>query len=544
MDNLTIPDAAQKTTMARNQTIGATFSAIATTVGAAFQDLLFETTVTSELWRAPTDTLPLASHDYETPPKFNERSDSSSRPHNDREDRNRVRNNEPDHEIASSAEAPVNDRVDRSPDDSHQKQTYKESEFGAREPATNGDATDEQPASNEMASSETNALADLVPTTAAMPQDSIQDVSSFITAAAPAAKGAGTTGQTITPDGASDSDTKNPTTRATPTENNFNAGSGAVSFDKDPRLAANPDMLDTGDASQGQKATPNKGSAADPRLAQVNFSVTKEADILQSSPVSTLTAAAAQGNSSTAAPNQQSKTKSNTATGVQPGAAANLSVAQVTTAATTPSPSSPQSVNPVASSTDGGAGRSSLPSPGNTPTATNGAATPTDAASERPQGQFVDELKAKDSTVPPSRKPTIGDQVSVHITKAIKNGIDRINIQLKPQSLGRVDIQLELAADGRVTATVTADSRQAFDLLQQDARELEQALQQAGLKADSNSLSFNLRGQNDSHNPRTAAGDATSASDETDSLVDADDDMGEIGSGPDRAGSGRLDIRA
>ncbi len=90
---------------------------------------------------------------------------------------------------------------------------------------------------------------------------------------------------------------------------------------------------------------------------------------------------------------------------------------------------------------------------------------------------------------------TVVDQISVQITKALQNGTDRINIQLRPESLGRVDVRMELSHDGRVTATVTADNKDTLDMLQRDARGLEKALQDAGLQTDSGSLSFNLRGQ-------------------------------------------------
>ncbi len=96
---------------------------------------------------------------------------------------------------------------------------------------------------------------------------------------------------------------------------------------------------------------------------------------------------------------------------------------------------------------------------------------------------------------PHSPQPPVTEQISVQISKAVKAGIDRIDIHLRPKSLGRVEVRLELAGDGRVNATVTVDSRETLDLLKTDARGLEKALDDAGLKADSNSLSFNLRGQ-------------------------------------------------
>ena len=51
------------------------------------------------------------------------------------------------------------------------------------------------------------------------------------------------------------------------------------------------------------------------------------------------------------------------------------------------------------------------------------------------------------------------DHVSVQITKAVAAGADRISIQLRPESLGRIDVQIELTPDGRITAVVTADNK-------------------------------------------------------------------------------------
>lgn len=95
------------------------------------------------------------------------------------------------------------------------------------------------------------------------------------------------------------------------------------------------------------------------------------------------------------------------------------------------------------------------------------------------------------------------DQVNVQISKAIANGMDKISIQLRPAHLGRVDVQLEMASDGRVTAVVTADNKDTLDLLKQDSRELERAMREAGLQMNSGDLSFNLRENGDQ------AGDGT-----------------------------------
>jgi flagellar hook-length control protein FliK len=96
---------------------------------------------------------------------------------------------------------------------------------------------------------------------------------------------------------------------------------------------------------------------------------------------------------------------------------------------------------------------------------------------------------------PAASSPVPLDQVAVHIQRAATAGQDRIRIRLHPAELGQIDVKLKLAGDGVVKAIVTVDRPETFELLQRDARGLEKALQDAGLKTDSGSLSFNLRGQ-------------------------------------------------
>ena len=89
----------------------------------------------------------------------------------------------------------------------------------------------------------------------------------------------------------------------------------------------------------------------------------------------------------------------------------------------------------------------------------------------------------------------IADQVAVQIQKSLSQGNDRISIQLKPAELGKVEVRLDVGHEGRVTAVITADRSDTLNLLQRDARILQHSLQDAGLRADSNSLSFELSSQ-------------------------------------------------
>jgi flagellar hook-length control protein FliK len=92
-------------------------------------------------------------------------------------------------------------------------------------------------------------------------------------------------------------------------------------------------------------------------------------------------------------------------------------------------------------------------------------------------------------------KYTTSEQVQVTIRQAFEPGMDRVIIQLEPQDLGRVEIRIESGADGRNHILFSAENRDTLDLLQRDARLLERALQEAGVKADAGDMQFTLNQQ-------------------------------------------------
>jgi flagellar hook-length control protein FliK len=85
-------------------------------------------------------------------------------------------------------------------------------------------------------------------------------------------------------------------------------------------------------------------------------------------------------------------------------------------------------------------------------------------------------------------------QISLHVKTAVADGSSKITIQLDPEDLGKLDIRLHVKADGKTGIVITADNGNTLNLLQRDAHNLLRALHDAGLQADSGSLSFNLRG--------------------------------------------------
>lgn len=90
---------------------------------------------------------------------------------------------------------------------------------------------------------------------------------------------------------------------------------------------------------------------------------------------------------------------------------------------------------------------------------------------------------------------TLPDQVGLRIQRAVVEGQQRMTVQLHPAELGRIDVRLEFGTDGTLRALITAERPEALELLQRDARGLERALNDAGLKTDGQSLNFDLREQ-------------------------------------------------
>lgn len=113
-------------------------------------------------------------------------------------------------------------------------------------------------------------------------------------------------------------------------------------------------------------------------------------------------------------------------------------------------------------------------------------------ATSRPVAGF-EATPLRPETPAPIAERTPLQHVGAHITRAIVAGTDRLILQLVPAELGRIDIALDVRDDGQVRATVRADNPTTLDLLQRDSRNLERALESAGLRAESGSLSFSLR---------------------------------------------------
>ncbi len=237
----------------------------------------------------------------------------------------------------------------------------------------------------------------------------------------------------------------------------------------------------------------------------VSVSVSDEKDTLVSKPSAGLVrnTVLAADSTTPSLRSQQSQGANNanaTAQAQQAAAQAGGAAAQVQQAAQQATGTQAQAVNAAAvdakagvhGTMQSGANPTPLSGTGDTPVAA--APNSSSAAQQAQQNTSPQAANAPRFTLP---NHAVADQVSVQINKALNAGNDRISIQLKPAELGRIDVQMEIGQDGRLIAVVTADNKNTLDLLQKDSKELQQALQQAGLQADDESLSFNLREQDD-----------------------------------------------
>jgi flagellar hook-length control protein FliK len=161
---------------------------------------------------------------------------------------------------------------------------------------------------------------------------------------------------------------------------------------------------------------------------------------------------------------------------------------------------------------------------------------PVDTPAARQASTDVNAVAATARSARPTYHPVV-TQVAAQVAQSAADGTDRINIRLSPAELGRIDVKLDFGPDGRVQAVFAAERPQTMELLQRDARDLERALQDAGLRADSGSLSFNLRGNGrDNRDDQAPGGHKDGAPAE---VPAAQLQAYSAGSG----GSGRLDIR-
>ena len=98
--------------------------------------------------------------------------------------------------------------------------------------------------------------------------------------------------------------------------------------------------------------------------------------------------------------------------------------------------------------------------------------------------------------------------LAVEIAATVQSGKTHFEVRLDPAELGRIDVRIDVDRNGQVTSHLTVEKPETLSMLKQDAPQLQQALNDAGLKSGSGGLQFSLRdqsqsGQNNANNNQT-----------------------------------------
>ena len=104
------------------------------------------------------------------------------------------------------------------------------------------------------------------------------------------------------------------------------------------------------------------------------------------------------------------------------------------------------------------------------------------------QGQSAPQAQANGLSM-----PTPLHVVPIEIGMRALAGAKSFDIRLDPAELGRVDVNLSISDKGEVSARLVVDRVETLHLLQRDARTLERAFEQAGLKPSDSGVDITLR---------------------------------------------------
>jgi len=88
--------------------------------------------------------------------------------------------------------------------------------------------------------------------------------------------------------------------------------------------------------------------------------------------------------------------------------------------------------------------------------------------------------------------------LAIEIASSVQSGKTRFEVRLDPADLGRIDVRIDVDRNGQVTSHLTVEKPETLSMLRQDAPQLQQALNDAGLKTGSGGLQFSLRDQSSS----------------------------------------------
>ena len=109
---------------------------------------------------------------------------------------------------------------------------------------------------------------------------------------------------------------------------------------------------------------------------------------------------------------------------------------------------------------------------------------------------------------PVSARPgEIGHQLGVEIARSSQDGRNDLTIRLDPVELGKIQVRIQFDDQGNLRAHVSAESNVALEMLRRDSGDLAKALNDAGIRTDSQSFQFEGRGQSrEQHGQRQQPG--------------------------------------
>jgi flagellar hook-length control protein FliK len=88
--------------------------------------------------------------------------------------------------------------------------------------------------------------------------------------------------------------------------------------------------------------------------------------------------------------------------------------------------------------------------------------------------------------------PANAGSLAAQIAAKFQNGDRKFAIRMDPPELGRIEVKMHVGNDNRVHAILSAERPETLNDMRQYARELERALEEAGLQLENDGLSFEL----------------------------------------------------
>ena len=123
----------------------------------------------------------------------------------------------------------------------------------------------------------------------------------------------------------------------------------------------------------------------------------------------------------------------------------------------------------------------------------------TDVAAESPDATLAADAKAASQSAAPAAhtthavrgSPETVANLAAQIVKKLEGQSSRFDLELNPHGMGKVDVRIEIGAQGQLSAAMMFDNAQSAQELKARASELQKMLEQAGFDL-SGGLSFNV----------------------------------------------------